>query len=229
MSWPSHVRLCTCRSARTFAVRTLAPSKPTLPIPAAADQHGRSSTVGRALVHMAASRALPPSPGSPAPQPAVAPQGGPLPNPEPSPQLPLRRGRASGPLPPHEPRTAALHGPMDNTTKLLEDDQTDAWRLAGDAYDRGRLSVASSRVPLYAASARRGGAGARGGDATGLLGNTTALLDTDSRTGLQRGFREEPARAAAAPTTRCVRRGPLARALLPARCRYRPSRSAPDA
>ncbi|PNH11293.1 hypothetical protein TSOC_001895, partial [Tetrabaena socialis] len=68
---------------------------------------------------------------------------------------------------------------VDNTTKLLEDDHTDAWRLPGhgSTYDRGRLSVASNKV--LAPGYRRGAPGVGvGSETTMLLGPTTQLLAT---------------------------------------------------
>ncbi|GFR46901.1 hypothetical protein Agub_g8547 [Astrephomene gubernaculifera] len=91
-------------------------------------------------------------------------------------QLPLGAAPPHAPLPQNTPF-------LDNTTKLLEDDQT--WRLPGQGrnYDRGRLSVASNKV-LGPAGYRRGmpegGAGAGAGDPTVTLNPTTKLLATST-------------------------------------------------
>lgn len=70
---------------------------------------------------------------------------------------------------------------VENTIKLLEDDQTDAWRLQYPGqpnYDRGRLSVASNKVlpPIHRRGPSTTGGGA--GETTQLLGPTTQLLAT---------------------------------------------------
>ncbi|KAG2445851.1 hypothetical protein HXX76_000455 [Chlamydomonas incerta] len=84
-------------------------------------------------------------------------------------------------VPMHAPAPLPHNTPfLDNTTKLLEDDQTDAWRLpgAGNNYDRGRLSVASNKVQAPGGRRAAAAGGAAGGETTMLLGPTTQLLAT---------------------------------------------------
>ncbi|KAG2500883.1 hypothetical protein HYH03_001643 [Edaphochlamys debaryana] len=129
---------------------------------------GAGAADGAAAVAAAAAVALPDEAGPSHPQPQLPPTA-PVPQP---------RGAVH-----FQPHSTPF---LDNTTKLLEDDQTDAWRLPGQgaaAYDRGRLSVASNKV--LPPGGRRGGAGAAaaaaagvggGGETTMLLGPTTQLL-----------------------------------------------------
>eukprot|EP00198_Chlamydomonas_reinhardtii_P001479 XP_001690815.1 predicted protein [Chlamydomonas reinhardtii] len=123
-------------------------------------------------------------------------------------------------VPMHVPAPLPHNTPfLDNTTKLLEDDQTDAWRLpgAGNNYDRGRLSVASNRVlaPGGRRAAAAGGAG--GGETTMLLGPTTQLLatggnataqlladTTNHKAAYDRFMRNRQAPPSAAPVLRCA-------------------------
>ncbi len=93
---------------------------------------------------------------------------------------PLQQGRAQQmAAPPAQlPHSTPF---VENTIKLLEDDQTDAWRLQYPGqpnYDRGRLSVASNKVlpPIHRRGPPTTGGGA--GETTQLLGPTTQLLAT---------------------------------------------------
>ncbi|KAG2451519.1 hypothetical protein HYH02_004117 [Chlamydomonas schloesseri] len=128
-------------------------------------------------------------------------------------------------VPMHAPAPLPHNTPfLDNTTKLLEDDQTDAWRLpgAGNNYDRGRLSVASNKV-LAPGGRRAAAAGPAGGETTMLLGATTQLLatggnataqlladTTNHKAAYDRFMRNRQAPPSAAPMPRPGTRGGLA-------------------